>query len=66
MTDVRHEIGQWRGCYNHVKLQSALGYLPPVAYIQRCAGRSGFSHCGWKITRGKVRSRRALSIKGRS
>ena len=37
LTDARYEIDQWRTHYNHVRPHSSLGYLPPVAYAQRCS-----------------------------
>ncbi|WP_083235971.1 integrase core domain-containing protein [Halomonas elongata] len=30
-------MDQWRTHYNHVRPHSSLGYLPPIAYAQRCA-----------------------------
>lgn len=53
--DARHEIDQWRARYNHVRPHGSLSYLPPSAYAQRCASRSGVSNRGWTATRGKVR-----------
>ncbi|MAY70083.1 MAG: IS3 family transposase [Halomonas sp.] len=37
LADARHEIDQWRAHYNYVRPHSSLGYMPPVAYAQRCA-----------------------------
>ncbi|WP_250148358.1 integrase core domain-containing protein [Halomonas jincaotanensis] len=54
LTDARHEIDQWRAHYNHVSPHSSLGYMPPIAYAQRCAQRNSFSHCEWTKNRGKV------------
>lgn len=37
LPDARYEIDKWRARYNYARPRSPLGYIPPVAYVQRCA-----------------------------